>query len=128
MARAVVWASEVAAAADRLMVPYMSSKGREIESVAKGLAPHGATGSLSRHIYARGFGKDIRVQCTVPYAASVHEGSMPHLIPSTPGNLAFFWEREGRWFRGRHVQVHHPGNRNPNPFLRRALEIVMGGR
>lgn len=124
----MVYASKVDAVMDRLLPPYLASKGREIERVAKGLAPHGRTGRMSRNIHARGMSnRDIRVQCTVPYAAAVHEGSVPHRIPDAPGSLAFFWEREGRWFRGDNAWVRHPGQRG-QPFLRRALEIVMGGR
>jgi len=126
MSRAVVWASEVESTLDRVLPPYLARVGREIERVAKSRAPRGVTGSLARHIYARGFGRDVRVQCTVNYALYVHEGARPHLIPAAPGYLAFYWEREGRWFRG-FTQVHHPGQRG-QPFLREALEIVMGGR
>lgn len=128
MSRAIVWASKVEALLDRVLPPYMSRTGRRIERVARELAPHGKTGMLRRRIYTRGFGRDIRVQCTVSYAASVHEGSRPHRIPLAPGPLSFWWDREGRWFRGNPAQVNHPGNRTPNPFLRRAMEIVVGGR
>lgn len=48
-------------------------------------------------------------------------GSKEHEIT---GQVAFFWEREGRWFRPGPNMIHHPGN-PAKPYLRPAYEIIM---
>lgn len=60
------------------------------------------------------------------YAATVHQGSKPHVIRSRKGMLKFRWERGNLLLerrRGRKRQffffdsVRHPGNKRPTRYL-----------
>lgn len=90
-----------------------------------------ATGELSSTIHPRfdhwsGLGGrhlEGRVIAVPEHAILVHEGTRPHLIlPRTAPHLVFFWARKGHVVRL--AAVHHPGTQ-PDPFLWRAVEIVM---
>lgn len=59
----------------------------------------------------------------VEYAIYVHEGTAPHEIrPTTPGGVLAWGGRPPTRFATR---VNHPGTK-PQPFLRRAMEDVLG--
>lgn len=72
-----------------------------------------------------GHSPSFRIAATAPYAFYVHQGTAPHLIVAKRAPyLQFFWERRNVVFRG--PLVHHPGNA-PQPWLRLAMEAVVGG-
>lgn len=49
-------------------------------------------------------------------------GTLPHLIG--PGMMGFFWEKEGRWFKGASgTIISHPGNPSVH-FMKRAYDIT----
>lgn len=60
---------------------------------------------------------------TTSYAASVHEGSDPHLIYPRDASRRLRWPNPdgSQNFRGRGQPVAHPGTRRSNPWLLRSL-------
>lgn len=65
------------------------------------------------------------------YAASVHQGSRPHVIRATTKPLTFFWPRARFISRTQRLRtdplvhalrVNHPGNKRPNRFLTTPLQ------
>lgn len=53
-------------------------------------------------------------------ALSQETGAVAHPIDAVNAeNLVFYWEREGKWFKGPHVD--HPGN-PPQPFMEAGFE------
>lgn len=53
-------------------------------------------------------------------ARPIEFGAAAHDIP---GDVGFFWEREGRWWRAGLNTIRHPGNA-AQPFMRPAAKIV----
>jgi hypothetical protein len=57
-----------------------------------------------------------RIVATIGYSADhalwTDKPTDRHPIPLSPGRLDFWWEREGRFFSGRNLQIEHPGNVN----------------
>lgn len=74
-----------------------------------------------------------RVGATAEHAATVHQGSKPHIIRSKRGKLLKFqWERGNFLVKARKgksrryfyfEQVHHPGNKRPVRYLTTPLAM-----
>jgi hypothetical protein len=60
-------------------------------------------------------------QAATPWAIDQELGAGAHEIP---GNVSFFWEREGRMWHPGDNTIHHPGNR-PQPYLRPSYQAMM---
>jgi Bacteriophage HK97-gp10, putative tail-component len=86
------------------------------------------TGALARSISSAYHGKGRwTVTASADYARFVHEGTKgPYRIKPRPPKRWLAWEQNGRIVVVREVM--HPGIKNPNPFLVRALDEVWGTR
>jgi hypothetical protein len=69
-------------------------------------------------------GLQILVGSDVNHALVHHQGSRPHFITAKPGGALRIKRRGGVVYIDR---VRHPGTK-PNPYLTRALRIVIRGR
>lgn len=91
------------------------------------LAPHNKSKALSTSLRVRRLpdlpnGVVYEIYSELSYAASVEDGSKPHLITAVNApNLKFYWEKMGKPMSIK--TVHHPGTK-PTFFLRRALESL----
>lgn len=79
------------------------------------------TGTLKASMFTRMLSRTQGIWGnTARHALPIETGAVPHEIP---GNVLFFWEREGRmWVPGTNV-INHPGNA-AQPFLRPAFRII----
>lgn len=97
---------------------------QEVVPEAKRNAPYD-TGELANSIEFVGgnWNDDVyvtRFGSNVEYAEAIENGAEPHEIWATDEPyLAFYWKREGVYFRG--DMVNHPGN-EPHKFMERALD------
>lgn len=60
-------------------------------------------------------------QASARHALAQELGAAPHEIP---GEVHFFWEREGRWWEPGTNTINHPGNA-AQPYLRPAYQAIM---
>lgn len=60
-------------------------------------------------------------QATARHALPIEFGAAAHAIP---GDVSFFWEREGRWWTPGSNEISHPGNA-AQPYLRPAYHVIM---
>lgn len=139
----------IAAKLDRIVRPWLEVKTGEVAAVAVATCPVGKEDPLGRprlepHMrdtitfFVEGAGPTMRgvVRVNSGHAASVHDGARPHEItPKGAGYpLRFYWGKYGQITGvagpagnvARLWKVNHPGNQNPNPWLVRAAETVMG--
>lgn len=133
----------VLATAQKQTLPLVRKTTRQILTGAKRLAPKGShlSGSGERRpgqSLAASLNSSITVTTThvtgevgsrKDYAASIHQGSKPHVIRSKRGkNLKFQWDRGQHLVFGRRghrvgriffyfSEVNHPGNKRPVRYL-----------
>lgn len=115
--------------------PWLTVLTEETAALARVECPVGKDDPLGRPrqaphmrdmITARIVGTVGVVTAASAHALSVHEGAKPHrIVPSGPGYpLRFYSSKAGKvlypW------KVNHPGIVDPNPFLLRALQQVIG--
>lgn len=128
------WMKNVVQEIDHLAVVHVITRAKGYgKGVLEASIGHSVTPAGSRHLQAN-------VRSSDPHAIFVHEGTRPHVIrPSRPlvhnttgskkfwdkptGGLVFFWGRKDAWVRM--PIVHHPGIKEPNPFLTDALSEVL---
>lgn len=134
-------------AAQAVAVPLVTRTAQQIQTGAKRLAPRGShqsgSGKRSHGQELRGnIGLHMKVSTTQvsalvgsrkPYAATVHEGSKPHIIVSKKGKqLKFRWDRGNAILRARRrgsreffyfERVRHPGNKRPVRYLTTPLVL-----
>jgi hypothetical protein len=86
------------------------------------------SGALVRSISSAYHGRGRwTVTAAADYARFVHDGTRgPYRIKPRPPKKWLAWEQAGRIVFAREVM--HPGIKNPNPFLVRALDEVWGTR
>lgn len=104
-------------------VKDMIEEGAEL---SRGFAPTGHKGdprtvTLKAGMYTKMLSRTQGIWGNMArHALPIETGAAPHEIP---GNVSFFWEREGRmWIPGTNI-INHPGNA-AQPFLRPAYRII----
>ena len=109
-----------------IMARKAASLTRRISAQARVNVPV-RTGFLGRSIqedplvFSGPFRLSTGVTATADYAATVHDGTRPHVIRARNGQYLKFPGRNGPVFAR---SVNHPGTR-PRPFLRNAAEQVL---
>lgn len=125
--------------------PWLTVLTEETAALARVECPVGKDDPLGRPrqaphmrdmITARIVGTVGVVTAASAHALSVHEGAKPHpIVPTGSGYpLKFYWSKmssiSGRYGPAgnvaRFMSVSHPGIVDPNPFLLRALQQVIG--
>lgn len=110
---------------------YVASKGRAIEGFAKAQAPK-RSGRLARSIEAqpvkwRGHRSSVQVSVSAPYALFVHEGTGPWIFPNTANYLSVPKYPSITGVRVPRMRMLFVRGQRAQPFLREALDLVMGG-
>lgn len=140
MGRIILYQPQVTKTAQRRAIPLVRTVARSTLAAARRMAPRGdhehgsgkpVTGPTLRASLKEGplrVSRDrvmIQVGSDRRWAATVHQGSSPHIIRAGRGKmLKFRWDRGTVLLRGRRGQkffffrkVNHPGNRRPVRYL-----------
>ena len=139
MAKVILFKPEVRRTAQELATPLVDRTLDDTLALARRYVPvrkqkpfdRRAPGRLKRSLRKRGPKKLITrvtgsVGSTLRWAASVHDGAIPHVIVARKSNLVFYWEREDVTFVGKRVS--HPGVRRSSRTQYLYLPLVLVGR
>lgn len=104
----------------------MAQLAKEGAEISRELAPYGSKpdprgGHIKDNISFNSTSTTAQWYVHVRQGLPQETGAVPHRIP---GNVTFFWEREGYWWKPGDNEIKHPGNA-PKPYLRPAYEIIM---
>jgi HK97 gp10 family phage protein len=111
--------------AQKLSGPLKQKLLERVTDIAFAAAFWGApvrTGYLASTVYKQVSGSEGVVGVAASYGKAVVEGTAPHEIRPTNGNVLSFMVAGKRVFT---PIVHHPGTK-PNPFMQNALEEAQG--
>jgi hypothetical protein len=111
--------------AQKLSGPLKQKLLERVTDIAFAAAFWGApirTGYLASTVYKQVSGSEGVVGVAASYGKAVVEGTAPHEIRPTNGNVLSFMIAGKRVFT---PIVHHPGTK-PNPFMQNALEEAQG--
>ena len=111
--------------AQKLSGPLRQKLLERVTDIAFAAAFWGApirTGYLASTVYKQVSGSEGVVGVAASYGKAVVEGTAPHEIRPTNGNVLSFMIAGKRVFT---PIVHHPGTK-PNPFMQNALEEAQG--
>lgn len=104
-----------AALFENLQEEMNAHMGQQLVEIARGLAPYNndpfrtqnqhVRESFSYQVKGDSTGAQLLLYNSAPQMVFLIEGTRPHVITGDP--LAFYWDREGVFFKG--PEVHHPG-------------------
>lgn len=148
MSRIELNQTQVTLAAQRKAIPLVRKVARETLRGARRMAPRGdhehgsgrrVSGPALRASLSQGvlqvsrFSVRTRVGSSRRWAATVHQGSKPHVIRAKGKLLKFRWDRGNLLIRGQSgrrffffKKVNHPGNRRPVRYL--MTPLIRSGR